>query len=209
MRKLFYLSIVAITVVITSCGGSKKPTPSANSLPQISDTSTVKKYGIKSGIVTYESSIAGFKQKVIVYFDHFGIRECRESYNEYGVQEVFFSNGKELYTLVVDKKTAYKRGPALRGTEMKVDWNEISKNDSDKMARKLPPIIILGKNCDTYSYTEGGVETQYAGWNGILLQMKVAKSNFEYKAVNFQENVIIPVEKFLVPEGFTVLQGSF
>jgi hypothetical protein len=60
-----------------------------------------KKYGIKSGIVTFETTIKmtgmTITKKSIVYFDDYGMKECKESYKNGKLEEPFFSDGKFLY----------------------------------------------------------------------------------------------------------------
>jgi hypothetical protein len=75
-----------------------------------------KKYDIKSCTIMFEMTqrVAGMdiKNKVVLSFDDYGMKECRETYTGDKISEVYFSDGKDLYSLKPDKKTAFKRGPA-------------------------------------------------------------------------------------------------
>ena len=172
---------------------------------------TLKKYDIKSGIITYENTISilgkAAPQKQIFYFDEYGMKECKELYEGDTLMETFLNDGKNLYTVVYEEKAAYHAGPAQKGTEGRFDWNAIS--DADKKngkAKKLDSMTIAGKKCDAYEYTEGESKTVLAGWGHIIL-FADGKSNGMYstsKAVKIQENVKITSEKFRVPTGFVI-----
>jgi hypothetical protein len=77
---------------------------------------SLNKYDIKSGIISYESimKMGDFElnDKVVVYFDDYGMKECKETYESGQLKESTFSDGKELYLVQHNEKTAYKRGTA-------------------------------------------------------------------------------------------------
>jgi hypothetical protein len=71
--------------------------------------SQIKKYDIKSGIVTYELNMKmgkmEIKKKTVVYFDDFGMKECRETYSKDNKLEgTYFSDEKNLYSVNYTKK---------------------------------------------------------------------------------------------------------
>jgi len=165
-----------------------------------------KKYEIKSGIVREELTMTmGGKPfqnlKIIVYFDDYGMKECRETYDDKTLKESYFSDGKDLYTVYWLKKKYTKVGTAFRGTELKVDWNEFSEKDKKAgKVKKLPSMNVAGKECESYQLSG----TTFAGWKGICLFMKTESSSITAvtKASKLEENVNVPAEKFLVPAGF-------
>jgi hypothetical protein len=170
-----------------------------------------KKYDIKSGTITFEMTqkMSGFdtKNKVVVSFDDYGIKECRETYEGDEISEVYFSDGKELYTLKPAKKAAYKRGKAYRGTEMKFDWGEVSGRDKKEgKAKQLPNTTIAGKTCESFQYASDGTTTKYAGWNRILLLIDLTTKDLTSvtKAVKVDEKTVVAPEKFRVPAGYNV-----
>jgi len=172
-----------------------------------------KKYDIKSGIVTYETDMKmgqmDMKTKSIVYFDDYGIKECRETYVQDKLRDVFFSDGKELYVLKTDKKIALKRGEAVRGTEFRVDVSEFGtqKDHPDVVCKKLASTTIAGKTCKGFQCTgKDGTVTQYYGWDKILMALKLKTKNIEssQQAVKIEPNAIVPPEKFAVPAGYTI-----
>ena len=134
----YYLVIAAMLVLVT-----------------LNLQSQPKKYDIKSSIIMYEMTqkVAGMeiKNKVILSFDDYGMKECRETYTEDKITDIYFSDGKNLYSLKPDKKIAIKRGAAYQGTEAKIEWNDISSDDK-KMgrAKQLPRMTIAGKTCEAF-----------------------------------------------------------
>jgi len=165
-----------------------------------------KKYGIRSGIVTFEQDMKmdgkSFKKdKYIVYFDDYGMKECKDTYEDDVLTESFFSNGKELIKVVHEQKAAYKSGRASAGTELKVDWNEVSEKDKKAgIAKKIGSKTVAGKTCEAYEYNE----LVYAGWNGICLFSELKSGNLQTvaQAVKVEENAKVPPEKFNVPKGY-------
>lgn len=181
-----------------------------NARPSFSQST---KYDLKSGIVTYDQEIrigdTTQKAKIIVTFDDYGMKECRETFEGNVLTESFISDGKELLKILHKNKVAYKMGPAHRGTEMKFDWNEVSKRDKEKgRAKQSEPMTVAGKKCDSFTVTRGSNTTVYAGWKNILLYMELqSKSMISItRAITIEENPNIPAKKFAVPEGFTIEQ---
>jgi hypothetical protein len=175
----------------------------------------VKKYDIKSGIITYESimKMGNFeeKNKIIVYFDDYGIKECKETFSNAKLEESNFSDGKDLYLVKHKQKIAYKQGSADRGTELRVEWMEFG-TEKDRQSgkyKKLPAMKVAGKNCEMFEFNEGKENiTQYGGWNKILLYMNLKTKSVQniQRALDVKENVEVPPEKFKVPAGYAVKQ---
>jgi len=170
------------------------------------------KYGIKSAMITLESSaeMGGMKlmtNKVIVYFDDYGQKECRETFDGDKLKEAFFSDGKNLYLVISAEKAAYDRGTAYRGTEYRFDWNEISQKDKDAhKAKKLANTTVAGKDCESFQLDTDYGTAVYAGWKNIALLTSVKNKSMTstVKAKKIEENVAVPSEKFKVPAGYAV-----
>jgi hypothetical protein len=170
-----------------------------------------KKYDIKSGIVTFETTMKmgsiTIETKSIVYFDDYGTKECKETYKGDELKESFFSDGKNLYAVHFADKTAFKRGVAYRGTEFRFNWNEISDKDKKSgKAKQLPGLTIAGKKCESFEYTDAGTTTKYAGWSNICLLIDLTSKNVSSitKAVKLEENAKVSSDKFAVPAGFSL-----
>jgi hypothetical protein len=175
-------------------------------------TGQSKKYDLKSGIITFvETTAKGsvqHRKKVVVYFDEYGAKECRDVYEGDRITETFMSDGRTLYTIAHAEKTAYSRGSATRGTELRFDWEEASSMDKrDGTVRKLPNITVAGKNCESYERISSSEKTVLAGWNHIclMIELNAPKMRKDSKAVSIEENVPIPAEKFKVPRGYAIM----
>jgi hypothetical protein len=173
----------------------------------------VKKYDIKSGIVTYESIIKmgkmEIKSKTIVYFDDYGMKECRETYKDGKLVESYFSDGKDLYAVKHSTKKVFKQGSAYRGTELRVEWTEFGteKDRQSGLFKKLPSKKFAGKDCEMFEQNDGkGTITQYGGWKKILFYLGQNSSGIEttQRAVKVEEDAKISPEKFAIPKGYTV-----
>jgi hypothetical protein len=172
---------------------------------------TFKKYDIKSGIVTFQTDMkmAGMEMKdtTVVYFDDYGMKECKETYHNGKVVTSYFSDGKNLYLVRHDKKTVTNRGTAYRGTEPRVEWTEFG-TDKDRASgniKKAPAMKVAGKTCEVIKTDEGkGTVATYAGWNKVLLYLDVQTSTVRTtsEAFKVEENAKIPADKFVVPAGY-------
>jgi hypothetical protein len=180
---------------------------------EVAAQTPVKKYDIQSGIVTYELTTKlgklEMKIKSIVYFDDYGMKECKETYSNDQLNQSYFSDGKELYAVKHNKKVAYKRGTASRGTELRVEWSEFGteKDRQSGKIKKLPSMKIAGKDCEMIASDDGkGNITRWGGWKKILFYMNTGASGSEtiLRAVKVEENVKVPPEKFQVPAGFKI-----
>ena len=168
-----------------------------------------KKYDIKSGIITFETAIEmgtmKMKNKTMVYFDDYGMKECHESFNGEKLQNSLFSDGQMKYLLLHDQKTVETRGKESRGTEYRFEWTEIPENDrTSGNAKKLPNVTVAGKNCESYMVGSSTDKTVYAGWGHVCLMIDISNSTMRSltKAVKFEENAKVPPEKFAVPAGY-------
>jgi len=173
----------------------------------------IKKYDIKSGIITYEMVMKvgtmEMKNKIVVYFDDYGMKECKDTYQGDKIEQSYFSDGKELYAVKLAKKMAFKQGTASRGTELRVEWSEFGTAEDRQSGKfkKLPAMTVAGKSCEVFEYNDGkGGITKYGGWNKILmlLDTQMQGTHTIQRATKVEENVNVSPEKFKVPAGFTV-----
>jgi hypothetical protein len=168
------------------------------------------KYDVKSGIITMDSVMKmgtfEMKTKEVVYFDDYGMKECKETYQDGALSAATFSDGKFIYSLKPTKKTAFKTGEAYRGTELRVDFSEMgSQKDRDSgKVKKVAPMTIAGKTCEVIEANLGTSLTQYGGWKKILVYMKTSSSGVTttIKANKIEENAVVPAAKFKVPAGY-------
>jgi len=76
------------------------------------------------------------KNKSMVYFDDYGMKECHDIYAGERLTSSLFSDGQMVYEVNHGKKTASVREKAYRGTEFRFDWNEISEKDRTAESEK-------------------------------------------------------------------------
>ena len=170
-----------------------------------------KKYDIKSGIVTFDivMTIGEMKitSKAIVYFDDYGMKECKETYSGDRLSHSYFSDGKTLYNLNPSQKKASSAGKAFSGTELRYDWAEASsKEEAERHAQKIDNMTVAGKNCEAFRTTQKETICTFAGWSHILLYSEIGGGNSKsvIRAVKIEENVPVPGDKFKIPDGYTL-----
>jgi hypothetical protein len=193
------------------------PGPIAHRLsaaPAQAPAAAVKKYEIKSGIVTYqtEMAMAGVKipGKVVLYFDDYGLKENEETYKRDTLTESFVADGVERFKLFHEQKMKVAAGKSTNGTAMPFDWAHVSQKDKDSgIAKAGPKETVAGKECDTFTMltkTAGmDASTVYAGWHKIVLSMKLTSGEMTSTkiAVKVEENAVVPADKFKAPAGYT------
>ena len=225
-KQFFYLTTIIAALCFTSCSNNKnegeqssanteveKATEMSSNAVENAPPVTAKKYELKSGIITFETmmEMSGMKisGKTILYFDDYGMKECREKYEDGKLKESFLSDGVNLISLYHENKLVVKSGKAYRGTEMRFEWNEISQKDKDAgLATQGGKETVAGKDCETFTVitqTAGAkTATKYAGWNHIVLSMELNSKDMKSttKAVKIEENIPVPAEKFIAPADY-------
>lgn len=213
MKRSLFFSVIAsaFIILLPSCGGSGSKNVSGEEGPVSpapeASIPAVHKYGVKSGIVTFEHSGFGLTTKKVLYFDDYGMKEAEESYNDDGtVKEINLCDGKNRYILIFKDKTAFSQGECYRGVAYKFDWEEISRSGEEYKPTRLGNLNIAGKDCESFSLTVSGDQTVYAGWKNIcfLIDTETNGAKVTYKAVTFEENATIPEGKLSVPSDFKI-----
>jgi hypothetical protein len=216
--KLILLS-AAILVTFSACKnkpgvtkGAETTAPVQTVENQTTEAYTFHKYGIKSGIVTFETSIVGMKIKSVLYFDDYGAKEADEKYSGENVKSITVCDGKERYDLIPSQKAAFSGGTCGggRGIAYRFAWDEVSKEDQAK-GEKLAKMNVAGKDCEAFSINLGSSLTVYAGWQNINLYLKTSTGGTDVimQATKVEENVDIPASKFKVPDGYEIKKSAF
>lgn len=170
------------------------------------------KYDIKSGIITFDYTITMGKSKItdkrIVYFDDYGMKECREEFEGNKLKKSVFNDGKMFYTVMHASKTAFKRQEASRGTELRFGMTEEEKGKGS--TKKLDNVTVAGKTCESFERRGKSDRIVFAGWNHLVLLTDYDTGTMKSttRAVSVQENANVPPEKFMVPAGYTVQQQT-
>lgn len=215
MRSIIILFVMN-TLVLSSCNNQ----PSSNKMEDAIQTAReiiedapipTRKYKIKAATISYENVMKSgdfnVLQKTVVYFDDYGMKERKDTYDDEGnVAESFMSDGQYLYLLLHEDKTAYDRGKAYRGTEFKFDWEEISSEDKENGNAEMGSNeMVAGKDCEVFYHKSDLGRSKFAGWNNICLLVEASGSYGESsnRAVDIQEGAV-SADLFKVPEGYTL-----
>lgn len=173
-------------------------------------TAQEAKYEIKSGIVKKVSNVMGQKVESILYFDDYGKMEAVETtVNVAGTEKNMrtLDEGNSIASIDLDAKTVQRMEKPD-----KLD-NFLTLMDEQKEKYKYQELgeeTFLDRPCKKVSLelTEMGQTFQATLWlwKGIPLktETQVGGMTVVEEAVEVQENVEVPAEKFTVPEGFTV-----
>lgn len=173
-------------------------------------TAQEAKYEIKSGIVKKVSNVMGQKVESILYFDDYGKMESVETtVNVAGTEKNMrtLDEGNSIASIDLDAKTVQRMEKPD-----KLD-NFLTLTDEQKEKYKYQELgeeTFLDRPCKKVSLelTEMGQTFQATLWlwKGIPLktETQVGGMTVVEEAVEVQENVEVPAEKFTVPEGFTV-----
>jgi len=216
LKEALFFCLLPLLFLFTSCGNSGAKNESSdgalNTGTEVTETTAgmpataaKRKYGVKSGIVTYESIGMGFNLKVVLYFDDFGAKEAEDKFDiSKNLEQTTICDGTNRYTVIYKDKTAQNNGACYNGIAYKFDWEEASKGDAKYNPQKLANVTIAGKDCESFSLLAGGNTITYAGWNNVCLLIDQATQygQITYKAVSFEDNPSIPADKFSVPSGF-------
>ncbi|HLG35153.1 MAG TPA: hypothetical protein VI757_09755 [Bacteroidia bacterium] len=241
INKILCVSLVAIAITLfSSCGDSQKSgTENPDDTAKTTNTSPVSgsgeagnKYGIKSGIITYDNEAMGMAMKTTLYFDNYGKSEATETEMELemmGVKSkthtISFDKDGYSYNLDLEKKTGTKMKQITTGSGMDskgmMDFSKMSEQMmKDMQIKKEGNETVLGKDCTVYSIgmdigdqadakgSKMQIKGKYAVWNNIMMKMDTDMSGMKVtmKAVKIQENVPVPADKFEVPQGITVTE---
>jgi hypothetical protein len=220
MKTRQILLAAAILVAFSACKnkpgvtkGTETTAPVQTVENQTTEAYTFHKYGIKSGIVTFETSMVGMKIKSVLYFDDYGAKEADEKYTGENVQSISICDGKERYDLKPSQKIAYSGGTCGygRGIAYRFAWDEVSKEDQETKGKILANMAVAGKDCEAFSIDLGSSFTVYAGWKNICLYLKTTSQvgDVVMQAVKIEENLDIPAGKFQVPDGYEIKKSAF
>jgi hypothetical protein len=219
MKEKTVLLLMIMMLVIFSCKNkpgtktdSESTEPAVASQDVVTETPSFHKYGIKSGIVTFETDMMDIKIKSVLYFDDYGTKEADEKYKGEEVESITICDGKERYNVIPSQKTAFSSGTCSRGIAYRFAWDEIATEDQGTKAKKSANMTIAGKDCESFTYDLGSSFSVYAGWQNICLYLKTTTGGTDVimKAIKIEENSNIPAEKFQLPSGYEVKKaGAF
>ncbi|NSW46022.1 MAG: hypothetical protein HPY79_09450 [Bacteroidales bacterium] len=226
MRKLLYFVFIALISFTWACSGNGSDKQNNESKDSVSTSETTEstvqgqRYGIKSGIVYYEPiDIMGIKTTQILYFDDYGKKECRETFAEGNIMGIKTKKHSMSildgdYSINFDLENITNNKDELKKEATKVNIKAVMSNmDLSALTEEMK------KQMD---YKEEGTE-QVAGVTGTKYSVKLGSGRIYgvmYKNVplktdmaqikmvasKFEENAIIPAEKFMVPADYKIIE---
>jgi hypothetical protein len=190
MKNLLLLSLLAILVF--SC----------------SNDSTNKRYGIKSGIITYKTSMMGMETSKTVYFKDYGAIETNlvdggmmgMTGKSHQVQKDGF-----IYMYQEGQKEGMKikiaDSIATEQSNLFTEESIVKKEGGKKTGTEK----ILEKECSVYEITKDGINSKIWIWNKIPLKMTVSQQGMEVVmiATELKETSDFPKGIFDLPSEIT------
>lgn len=168
------------------------------------------KYEIKSGIVKKVSTVMGQKVESTLYFDDYGKMEAVETtVNAAGTEKHMrtLDEGNSIASIDLDAKTVQR----IEKPDKLNNFLTLTDEQKEKYKyQELGEEDFLDRPCKKISLelTEMGqtfLSTLWL-WKGIPLktEAQVGGMTVIEEAIDIHENTEIPVEKFTIPEGFTL-----
>lgn len=208
MRFYILLFILSASLLFSckSKTGAGDDTASAVLVLQERTDSSISKYGIKSGIIDYISSMRGREARQRLSFDEFGREERTETETEvHGLKITTVSVEKDGYVFTFNPATGRGTKVAQLGRQ---SYNINFRNLSEEMRRKMnleltDTVIYDGKECLRYTadWVEMSLKGTYLVWQGIILNSDITVGNIsmQMNATNIKEDAEIPASLFTVP----------
>lgn len=206
-KKIKYMTFaIGLMVLASSCINNKKPnssTESKNSTETILSKKT--KYTIKSGIVEYKAQMMGMDYKQLTYFDEYGGKETIElamQMTGMDAKSITIMKDGYMYNFNPVEKTGTKN--RISEKTGNIDFQNLSKEIQEEMnIKKVGEETFLGKPCIKFSIDDKSLKMKgyYLVWKGVALKTDITMSTAKIyiEAINIQENVAIPAERFEIP----------
>lgn len=216
LRSLYFLIPVSLLISCNNTPVSTKQISIPEAVPDLQEATkndsipAYKKYDVQSGVITFNTAMntltVNVSYKTVISFDHYGMRERRDTYDGNILTESFLCDGFNNYNISHTHKKIVRTGKAYRGTESRFGWDAIKPEDikSGKVAKK-PAEFIANKKCQVFSIMTGVATVTYGGWNHIILLNEVHSPGGKSisKAVDVQIYSVDP-QTFKLPKGYSV-----
>lgn len=211
MKKLlFILFMVLVAASCKNASSDKQQTQASGEEFRVTAPEKGKgKYGIKSGIVEYKTSVMGFEAIQTLYFDNYGALEATVTSMEImgmKTQNVTITKEGYIYTLDLENKTGTKT--AIYSGSV-INFEDITDQvTKDWNLKKVGKESVLGKECDKWSMNNEsmGMKGHYWVWKGVALKVDadMSSSKMLMEATKFEDNVNVPAEKFEIPADIVI-----
>ncbi len=210
------LLILFVFTTIVSCKNAPSTKNANIDSKEINPTNTIVKkerYGIKSGIVEYNTQVMGMDVKQTMTFDNYGKLDIQEVEMEMmgtKIHTVTLTRDGYIYNLDMVKKTGTKSiVPSMNNAN--IDFENLTEELITEMdLKKLGTEEFLGKTCEKMSidYKKGGMKGTYLVYKGVALMVDTDMGSMKMTLVaeKFIENPEIPASKFEIPSDFTITE---
>jgi hypothetical protein len=214
--KLITIALMASLTVLFSCKSKTSETAATTENPAASETATPKgRYAIKSGIVEYKTQVMGMDMKQVLTFDDYGSKEVTEVMAEMmgtKIHTITLRKDGFIYSYDMVKKTGTKKPvPTMDNTN--IDFQNLTEEMvKDMNLKKEGTEEYLGKTCEKMSidYTKMQMKGTYLIYKGVALMVDTDMGAMKMKLTGekFEENPVIPAEKFEVPADIKVTESK-
>jgi hypothetical protein len=173
------------------------------------------KYELKSAIIKKETAVMGQKFETMWYFDDFGVKESVEITVKNGIVEGVDKHVRTILDSVsmtnVDLDLRQAKKVIL--PEKPVNYLQLTPEIREKYKIKdTGEETVAGKICKKYSLevVQMGqtLKINICVWKGLVLKTETSGGGMLIStetAIDIQEDVPVPADKFTIPEGFIVL----
>jgi len=218
MKKILFFASAFACVALVSCSGNgEKPNGSSDSTKEKNSTEKIPaingKYKIKSGIITMNSETMGMIQKIIMYFDDYGNKECVETKGEMDLgvagkipfNNVNITSDGYIYNIDMTSKTGTKTKIKSFGNSNNIDFSNLTEEMMKQMKiTKQGTEVFIGKTCEKYTLEDPALKmkSSYWVWNGIPMKTEMNMAGVIVKVIvtKIEENCTISAEKFIIPK---------
>lgn len=166
-------------------------------------------YDVKSGIVTMEMDMMGRKVVQEIHFDDYGARQAMMVEIRGQKMRGIEVDGEML--MINDAENTAMKMPAMGMTNEKINFLDQSpKNIRKNKIKEIGKETLLGRECTVYTvavFMMGNVVKQTVWvYKGITLKSSITTDWGEMVQVttSLVEDVEIPAETFIVPEGIEI-----
>ncbi len=201
------LSVFAMMVFLTSCGGKEnKETESKDSTKTTEQTTQNlnpdQPFGVENGMLEYKMTTLGMESSIKMYWADFGKKTYTETV-AIGMKSYILNDGKMVYSWNDMTKT---------GTKSKIDTKKaesINYRNLDDAAlkqfnmKKEGTETIKGKVCDVYTMENAGAKVKTYIWNGLLMKSETVAMGMKtvMEVVELVEGAEAPAGAFELPKG--------
>jgi len=210
MKKILTFSIISAFIAFSSISCKKDAAKTIiNDTTGNVTTPKVKKYDVKSGIVTYnqhqEKGYGVDDTKIVVYFDNYGIIESKEEYVNDVLKKRVYTNSDYVYDVSYSDKSVTKS--LQKYAHYTTGVAEYYSNTVQQTI--LSDTTIAGKTCKYSSAKLTDLSTKQAGYSGILFYYFEKITDVPAKTTTvtkYEEGVAMPASAFTYPSEFTVTE---